>query len=1147
MECEFCQALLVEVFASSEREQDAKTDPIQVVGGGAYRSTDTDALLLAAQEIDEDDAAVESQEPLQRLPRPLGHTGDLPRLFRFGNRYQILEKVGEGGMGRVYKALDLELDRPVALKTIRGEKGNSREALERFKQELILARKITHKNVIRIYDLGESDGMKFFTMELVEGENLRETLDKRKKIPVKECLSLMAQILDGLGEAHRQGVVHRDLKPQNIMVDQKDVVRIMDFGIARTADSATMTGTGEMMGTPDYISPEQVKGDTADAKSDLYACGVILYELLTGETPFKGDTPIAKIVARLQVKPPSPREKNSEIPGYLERIVLKCLEVDPELRYQNAEEVLQDLEREQVDRSLWLRLRKSVANHKTRIATASFLASLAIGYAYYSSLPPPLVAADVAVTSIAVLPFSNVTNSVEWAWMVNGIPELLVTDISQFRSLRAVTTGRIDQILEDLGKAGQSRFDEGTVRVVAEIAAADLALYGKFVESGGQLRVEMTLVDLGTGIATPLRADGSTSELFPLVDALTEKVTAATNVDLEQEANRPLTEVSTDSIEAFRTYHEALRAMQAGTRQVAIPLLQQALEIDPTFAMAYARLAEARFYLGNDAAARQAIREAEKRSSALPLAERYEINAIAARIDDDPERAVRNYQELAKLYPDEPQLQLSLASSLETIGQIDEAIERYRHVIELSPEFGEATLGLGRMLVLGGRPEEAIPALNRALETDDFENDFEALGMIHSILGVAHRTLSDYESAISELQKSLSYRRAADNDRGVAATSTNLAAIYAMLGRVQEAKKLLREGLAIAKSTDNATMESFALVNLGEVNQGAGDLQEALANYSESLEIEWERNEHTELAERLNVIGSVYSQLGRYADATVYLEQARLHIEKANGPAARGYNLLTTAQIHQAKGNFGAANEAFLSAIPLLRETGQLSEVANANEQLAEIYVQQGRDEDARAAVEQSLATSERLRVPIRLAESKIHEALFQVAVGETSAAEDSVSKAEELLVELDGGRVLILLNLAKGKIQQKLSSPDSSMKAFEAARDLARQSGYLLLEQRARLEHSRTMMERGDFARVEAELTDVIKISKRRRLRPLEADACLVLAEIYFRSSDSVRAEAMIGRAVSLASEFSGARILGAAERLRDQIEQGVDDGEEL
>ncbi len=289
----------------------------------------------------------------------------------------------------------------------------------------------------------------------------------------------------------------------------------------------------------------------------------------------------------------------------------------------------------------------------------------------------------------------------------------------------------------------------------------------------------------------------------------------------------------------------------------------------------------------------------------------------------------------------------------------------------------------------------------------------------------------------------------------------------------------------------------------------------------------------------------MYSQLGRYADATVYLEQARLHIEEANDPAARGYNLLVAAQIHQAKGNYGAASEAFLSAIPLLRETGQLSEVATANEQLAEIYVQQGRDEDARSAVEQSLATNEQLRVPIRLAEAKIHEALFQVAMGDTLAAEDSVRKAEELLVELERGPVLIMLHLAKGKIQQKLGSPGTSIKVFETARDLATASGYLLLEQKARLELSRSMMESGDSARVDVELTDVIRISKRSRLRPLEAEACLVLAATYLRSSDWERADVMIDRAISLASEFGGVRLLGSAERLRARIERGRAEGE--
>ncbi|HEY7697512.1 MAG TPA: serine/threonine-protein kinase, partial [Vicinamibacteria bacterium] len=251
MECSHCETLLVDVFGSPE-ENEEKTDPIVAIG--------TDLSIQGTN------GGTDSGDGFTRFPTDIQYSGDLPRLFRFGNRYQVLEKLGEGGMGRVYKALDLELDRPVALKTIRAEKGRGPDVLKRFKQELVLARKITHKNVVRIYDLGEAEGgVKFFTMELVEGKSLRDLLREKKTIPAKEAISFMKQILSGLAEAHSQGVVHRDLKPQNIMVDSSGLLRIMDFGIARTADTATLTGSGEMMGTPDYISPEQIKGENTTA------------------------------------------------------------------------------------------------------------------------------------------------------------------------------------------------------------------------------------------------------------------------------------------------------------------------------------------------------------------------------------------------------------------------------------------------------------------------------------------------------------------------------------------------------------------------------------------------------------------------------------------------------------------------------------------------------------------------------------------------------------------------------------------------------------------------------------------------------------------------------------------------------------------
>jgi eukaryotic-like serine/threonine-protein kinase len=208
----------------------------------------------------------------------------------FGGRYEILRQLGEGGMGTVFKAKDRELDRVVALKVIRPEMANQPEVVRRFKQELILARQITHKNVIRIFDLGEADGIKFIGMEYVEGQDLGSFLSQKGRLSSQEAAAIIVQVCRALVAAHAEGVVHRDLKPQNIMIDAQGKATVMDFGIAQSTESAGMTQTGALLGTPHYMSPEQAMGQKADARSDLFALGIIFYELLTGDTPFKGDS-----------------------------------------------------------------------------------------------------------------------------------------------------------------------------------------------------------------------------------------------------------------------------------------------------------------------------------------------------------------------------------------------------------------------------------------------------------------------------------------------------------------------------------------------------------------------------------------------------------------------------------------------------------------------------------------------------------------------------------------------------------------------------------------------------------------------------------------------------------------------------------------
>src|SRR5579871_986429 len=334
-----------------------------------------------------------------------------------GDRYEILAQLGEGGMGAVYKAADRELDRVVAPKVIRPELASNPEILARFKQELLLSHKVTHRNVIRIYDLAEVQGMKFITMEYIEGRDLRSLLHEKKLLAPEEAVGIARQVCLALEAAHGVGIIHRDLKPQNIMMDDQGRVLVMDFGLARTLAGDGMTQTGAFLGTMEYMSPEQALGKDLDQRSDIFALGLILYEFLAGERPFVAESALASLIKRTQESAIPVWERNAQIPGVLGRIVSKCLERDLTARYQSVTEILVDLDK-------WkepggpARARKPAAGRRMRIparpwllvAGAVVVLVLAVaGYVERDRLfgrPSANQAAPAAPTvSLAILPF----------------------------------------------------------------------------------------------------------------------------------------------------------------------------------------------------------------------------------------------------------------------------------------------------------------------------------------------------------------------------------------------------------------------------------------------------------------------------------------------------------------------------------------------------------------------------------------------------------------------------------------------------------------------------------------------------------------------------------------------------------------------
>jgi serine/threonine-protein kinase len=371
----------------------------------------------------------------------------------FADRYQIIEELGKGGMGRVYRVLDKELKEEVALKLIKPEIASDKKTLERFNNELRLSRKIIHKNVGRMYELMDHQGTRFITMEYVRGEDLRSSIRRFGQLPIAKSLSIAKQICEGLSEAHRLGVVHRDLKSSNIMIDKEGNVRIMDFGIARSLEEKGITGAGVMIGTPEYMSPEQVEGKEVDQRSDISSLGVILYEMVTGRVPFEGDTPFTIGMKHKGEMPQNPKALNTQISDDLNRVILRCLEKEKEKRYQSAGEVrseIANVEKGVPTTEKVIPKRKAVTSKEITVTVRKpwmLIVSLAavatlvvLGFLYFkgekqgeSPVPSPLER-----KMLVVLPFENL-GSPEDEYLADGITDEITSRLAAVRDLRIIS------------------------------------------------------------------------------------------------------------------------------------------------------------------------------------------------------------------------------------------------------------------------------------------------------------------------------------------------------------------------------------------------------------------------------------------------------------------------------------------------------------------------------------------------------------------------------------------------------------------------------------------------------------------------------------------------------------------------------------
>jgi len=821
-------------------------------------------------------------------------TGDLKAGTLLAGRYEILLLLGRGGMGAVYKARDLELDRFVALKLIRPELARNPEVLRRFKQELILARQVTHKNVIRIFDLGQSDGIKFITMDFVEGQDLRSILREKGKIPPSESATIMLQICRALEAAHAEGVIHRDLKPQNIMLDRNGRVHVMDFGIARSAYLPGMTETGALIGTPEYMSPEQARGEKLDERSDVFSLGVIFYEILTGKSPYYADTPLATLWKRMQEKAAPPVDLDPSLPRKLSDIVVKAVEIEPEKRFATAREMAQELEiwrgptAEGSGVFLPVSVPRTAGYWKYASAVLGILLVVAViafrlkGPAKPAQVHPPV--------SVLVADFSNTTGDGVFDETLEPPLGVALEDASFITSFSRNQAKKIAGQLEP----GASTLGEATARLVGVREGIDYVVAGIVARKGNGYEVRAKTLESTTGnVVMEFNETASDKQgVLSVVGKIAARMRRALGDTTPESAQVSAAGTfTTSSLEAAHAYALAQDLQWAGKWEEAIPRYQEAVQFDPNLGRAYAGLAATSANMGRRKDAEKYYQLALAHIDRMSDREKYRTRGGYYLANREPRKAMEEYSALVQQFPSDAAGYTNLALSYFYLRDMPKALEQGRHAVDLAPKALLQLNNVALYAVYAGEYAMGADVARKVLaQNASYVDAYGALAMAQT----GQRKFEEAEQT---------YQKMADiSSRGAEMATMGRADLLLYQGRTQDAVTLLQKADGATQKAEDSVLAARSLL-LADAKLASGKTSEAVAAAKMAL-----AHDNGSIAQFS--AGRVYVEAGQYAPVQGLISQldARLDAD------SQAYGKLLEGEMILKRGDAKRAIALFLDA-----------------------------------------------------------------------------------------------------------------------------------------------------------------------------------------------------------------------------------------